>query len=130
MLLLADYAILASYGFENHLLFQGQDKDTLYIVYFAAFRAGYLIWNIYNMIQLYRRKIRVEVYLSENLFAVCRIFMNLLVLIPMTMAFALLVSPIVISFWAPIFSFIKILGINEILGLTYATPVCWWFVWG
>ena len=118
-LLLIDISILAFDGFDNHLLFGGQDKGTLYIVFYAVCRVGYLVWNSYNLVQLYLRKLRTGVYLSENLFSVCRILMDLLALIPMTMAVALLVSPIVISFWGPLFYCVKLIGFNEIFGVTF-----------
>jgi len=119
LLLLVDLLILAFDGFGNHLSFQGQNKDILYVIFYAVFRVGYLAWNSYNLVQLYRRKLRVVVYLSENLFSACRIFMDLLALVPMTIVVTFFISPVALSFWGPLFYGINLIGFNKILGLTY-----------
>lgn len=119
LLLLADLLILAFDGFGNHLSFKNQDKSILYVALYAVCRAGYLAWNSYNLVQLYRRKLRVVVYLSENLFSAGRIFMDLLALIPMTIVVIFFVSPVALSFWGPLFYGINLIGFTKILGLTY-----------
>ena len=95
---------------------------------FIACKASYLIWNSYNLVQLGRRRVGLGVYLSENVFSLCRILIDLMMLIPGILWMIYFDIPFLISIW-PVFVYLfgslpTINSLNETVGFVIIFLIC------